>query len=354
MRGAMRTRSRPHSRLHLGLGASAIVVTGLTIFGPASGATTDTSEPSAVVIGDTLKINGTSGPDQVQVALGSDPNTLNVDLDGSIQTFDRSTFSKIAVTLGAGDDQFAEDTSTLIDETLTVEGGGGNDDISGGSGNDALIGGPGNDTIAGNAGDDTIKGGTGNDVVTGGQGSDHVSLGDGTDMLIWEPGDGSDVVDGGPGTDALQFHGSNIGETMSLSASGSRAEFVRDVSAVDEDMNSIEDFDLSALGGPDQITINDLTGTSIRNVHVDLAGVDGMGDQQPDFVTVNGTNAADKIDVVEDGDDVAVKGLAAHTDVSGSESTDQLQIDGLGGDDDVNVSQTAATPVGIHVDLGAV
>jgi hypothetical protein len=346
-------RTTLHSPFCLTIAASTIIVAGLATVALASATTADTSGPSAVVTGDTLTINGTSGPDQIEVALGSDPSTLNVVLNGSTQSFDRSSFSKIAVTLGAGDDRFTEDTSTLIDETLTVHGGSGNDTISGGSGNDVLIGNVGNDMITGNAGDDTILGGLGSDVVSGGQGNDNVSLGDGPDTFLWNPGDASDVVDGGAGTDTLQFHGSNIGETMSLFANGPRAEFVRDVSAIDEDMNNIEEFDLTALGGPDQVTINDLTGTSIQKVHVDLAGSDGTGDQQPDVVAVNGTDEADSIGVLEGGDSVAVKGLSALIDVSDGESTDQLQIDGLGGNDSANVAQTATTPIGIHVDLGA-
>jgi hypothetical protein len=341
------------SRVFLGVGASAIIAAGLATVGPASAVTAATSGPSAVVVGNTLTINGTSGPDQVEVALGSDPNTLNVALDGNVQTFDRSTFSKIAVSLGPGDDQFTEDRSTLIDEALTVRGGSGNDTISGGSGNDVLIGGSGNDTIMGNAGDDTIVGGLGNDVVSGGQGNDNVSLGDDSDTFLWDPGDASDVVDGGSGTDMLQFHGSNIGEMMNLFANGSHAEFVRDVAAVDEDMNNFEEFDLTTLGGPDQVTINDLTGTSIREVRVDLSGSDGMGDQQPDVVTVNGTDAADNIGILESAASVGVIGLSARTDVSGGEAIDQLQVNGLGGNDSVNVTQTATTPMGIHVDLGA-
>ena len=78
-----------------------------------------------------------------------------------------------------------------------------------------------------------------------------------------------------------------------------------------------------------------------------------MGDQQPDVVTVNGTDEPDNIGVLESSDSVAVKGLSALTDVSGGESTDQLQINGVGGNDSVNVSQTATTAIGIHVDLGA-
>jgi hypothetical protein len=96
-----------------------------------------------------------------------------------------------------------------------------------------------------------------------------------------------------------------------------------------------------------------MTDTSIAKVHVDLTGSDGMGDQQPDVVTVNGTDKADSIGILENGNDLAVKGLHVLTDVSGGESADQLQINGLGGNDRVSVSQTATTPIGLHVDLGS-
>jgi hypothetical protein len=61
-------------------------------------------------------------------------------------------------------------TDVFIDETITIDGGSGNDTITGGSGNDTVTGGSGNDTITGGSGNDTVTGGSGNDTVTGGTG----------------------------------------------------------------------------------------------------------------------------------------------------------------------------------------
>ncbi len=46
-------------------------------------------------------------------------------------------------------------------------------------------------------------------------------------------------------------------------------------------MNNIEAFDVATAGGTNQVTVPDLTGTAVRNVHVDLAGSQGMGANSP-------------------------------------------------------------------------
>ena len=56
-------------------------------------------------------------------------------------------------------------------------------------------------------------------------------------------------------------------------------------------------FQLTALGGADNIVVNDLTKTDVTQVDIDLAGVpgSGVGDGQPDTVTVNATSRNDLI-----------------------------------------------------------
>ena len=65
------------------------------------------------------------------------------------------------------------------------------------------------------------------------------------------------------------------------------------------DLNDVEKIDLNALGGADTVTVNDLTGTDVTEVNVNLAGTIGgtAGDAQADTVIVNGTNGNDIIDV---------------------------------------------------------
>src|SRR5205807_938269 len=173
-----------------------------------------------------------------------------------------------------------------------------------------IDGGAGNDTIIGSAGDDVLIGGDGNDVVTGGRGNDVALLGSGNDTFIWNPGDGSDAVEGGDGTDTLIFNGANIAENIDISANGGRVRLSRDVGNVVMDLNGIEHIQLNALGGADTITVNDLTGTGVTQVAIDLGAAGGGGDGAADTVTVNGTLGNDAISVVISGTSLMVKGLA--------------------------------------------
>ena len=59
----------------------------------------------------------------------------------------------------------------------------------------------------------------------------------------------------------MQFNGANIAEKFDLSANGTRVRFTRDVGNIVMDLNGVEGFNLTALGGADTITVNDLTGT---------------------------------------------------------------------------------------------
>ena len=57
----------------------------------------------------------------------------------------------------------------------------------------------------------------------------------------------------------------------------------------------MEQVNVNALGGADTVTVNDLSGTDVAKVNVDLAAIGGAGDGQADHVVVNGTNGADTI-----------------------------------------------------------
>ena len=80
--------------------------------------------------------------------------------------------------------------------------------------------------------------------------------------------------------------------------------FFRDVANVTMDLNDVERIDFHALGGADNIVINDVTGTDLplAGVAVDLEGAlgSGVGDGQVDQVTVNGTAGNDTINVATD------------------------------------------------------
>ena len=106
-------------------------------------------------------------------------------------------------------------------------------------------------------------------------------LGAGNDTFIWNPGDGSDTVEGQAGTDTLVFNGANINENIDISANGRRVRFSRDVGNVTMDLNGVETIQFAALGGADTITVNDLTGTDVTQVAIDLAATAGRPGRRP-------------------------------------------------------------------------
>ena len=114
-------------------------------------------------------------------------------------------------------------------------------------------------------------------------------------MFQWDPGDGSDVVEGQDGSDTLLFNGSGANERFEVSANGGRVLFTRDVGNIVMDINDVETVNVNALGGTDSLTVNDLSGTDVTQVAINLAGTIGGtgGDGQADTVTVNATNGDD-------------------------------------------------------------
>jgi Ca2+-binding RTX toxin-like protein len=222
-------------------------------------------------------------------------------------------------------------------DRLTVNGLGGDDTIDASH----LHAGQINLTINGGDGNDTIKGSAGDDTVIGGRGNDTALLGAGNDTFVWNPGDGSDTVDGQGGADTLVFNGANVNENITISANGSHASFFRDVGNVTMDLNSMETIDFNALGGADTINVNDLTGTGVKNVNIDLASPSGsgVGDGQADTIIINATSGDDVISISRTGGFITISGLAETVTITGAEAAnDRIVINGLGGDDVIDAT----------------
>ena len=323
-------------RLRLAGGVAAAVTIGVGVAGPAMAE----QVASASVANDTLTIIGTNDSDRVALRLEAGaPGVLQIDFgdDGLAEhSFDRSTFRRIEVFLRAGADQFRIDqvNGIFADEAVTIDGGSGDDTLDGGDGVDLFDGGSGDDAVDGNRGNDTGL------------------LGPGQDSFRWDPGDGSDVVEGQSGTDSLDFNGAGVAENMSLSANGERTLFLRDVANIRMDMDDVERLDLTALGGVDSVTIDDMSGTDFRRADVDLSGPAGGGDGLADTVTVKGTARADNIGVTAEGTRVDVTRLQTDVRITGSETIDQLQVKALDGDDDVDLDGNVFALIAVAVDLG--
>ena len=253
----------------------------LAVKGLAARTSVTGAEPSL----DTVGILSLAGDDTLMDPIGV-TSTAGVSFDGG---GDQDTTNFVG---SAGDDQmgiarngtgvaaFSPGGLVVTDapsvERLVVTGGLGNDSLVGQNGigsltNLTLNGGAGNDTLSGGDGADLLLGGAGNDHVDGNIGADVALMGAGNDTFEWDPGDGSDTVEGQDGHDTLQFNGSNAAERIEVSANGSRVRLVRDVAAITMDFAGIEAANVSLLGSADDFTVDDLTGTDLKTVSVDLS-----------------------------------------------------------------------------------
>ena len=277
---------------------------------------------------DTTNVSGTAENDVVTLA-GSDAGVTagglkaSVTVTGAEQSLDRLAIN----TLGGDDSVNATDVEAGA-IALTLNGGTANDRLIGGAGSDLIIGAQGTDTEFGGAGDDTS---------------------------LWNPGDGNDIFEGEDGQDTLLFNGANIGEKIVVFANGSRLSFTRDIANIVMDCDDVEKVLFTARGGPDSITVNDLSATDVREVKLDLSAVPNApgGDAAADTVVVKGTVGNDVITIAGSVQGVAATGLSAAVTILGSEiANDLLTIEALAGDDVVQASGLAAGIIGLVIDGG--
>ena len=299
--------------------------------------------------GDDTDLNeGGAGTDTVEVNGGNGAEQFTTTANGTRVRFDRINPAPFSIDIGTS-------------ENLVLNANGGEDTFSATGNLAALIqitvdGGTGNDTILGSNGIDLLRGGEGNDFIDGQQGNDVAFLGAGNDVFQWDPGDGSDTVEGQDGADSMLFNGSAGAENFEASANGGRVLFTRNLGTIVMDLNDVEAIDLNTLGNTDKTTVNDLSGTDLVEINVDLAGTIGgtAGDGQADVVIVNGTNGKDIIDVFGAGSSVSVLGLSARVNITNSEgANDALGINALGGDDGVTATTLPAGVIKLTVDGGA-
>jgi Ca2+-binding RTX toxin-like protein len=293
--------------------------------------------------GDRIAVTGTAGSDVV-VFEGSPSTDLvsavaggtDVVVDGITPglTVSLTAVEALGIDLGAGDDTFTATGNLAPLTTFWVAGGAGNDTLSGSNGGDLLDGGPGADRLDGNQGVDAIDGGDDGDVIS------------------WDPGDASDTVDGGAGTDRVAFNASNAAETIVLSGSAGHVVLTRDIGSITLDITDIETAEVNTLGGIDQVTVNDLSGTALATVEVDLAATSGgtAPDGAADRIAVSTTPNPEDIEVVGIGPAVEVWGLAAVVRATAADvGVDRLAVVGIGVDDTFSASPAAGDLVVIEL-----
>jgi Ca2+-binding RTX toxin-like protein len=284
--------------------------------------------------GGTLQVDGGNKPSSVALRLkAGDPTRIQVDAGDNNSadfSFARSDVDAISVRMGNGRDSVRIDDSNgaFTDSIPTT--------ISGGNGDDSLNGG---------AGVERFDGGNGDDFVDGGRANDRAELGRGDDTFRWDPGEGSDTIEGDSGSDRMLFNGAQGpgAETVTMTADGGRLIFFRQPGNVLMNTDDVEIVDFNALGGPDSITVNDLSGTDVTQTNLDLAGA--LGGNAPDgaldSVVVNGTDGVDDINVAGNGSGADVTGLATAVSIAHADPSDDLTVNTLGGVDNVSVAGVA-------------
>ena len=280
-----------------------------------------------------VTVSGTEGNDAIGIAVNG--SMVEVSGLGETQVIDPAVTEELIVAGLGGDDTISASSGLAGLIRLTLDGGAGNDTLNGGNGADQLLGGEGNDAVDGNAGADTAF------------------LGAGDDTFTWDPGDGSDAVDGEDGFDTLRFNGAAGAEIFTLSAGGGQATLARNLGNITMNLDDVEHINLLAQGGADNVVVNNLVGSDVTLVSIDLGALGG-GDAAADSVSVNATSGSDVLSAAAVSGTVQVTGLAAQINITGSEpASDMLTISGLGGDDTISAGFGLAALIRLTLDGGA-
>jgi len=272
----------------------------------------------------TLVVKGSPSNDVIVLKLAAgDDTTLEIDGtgDGAADfSFELAQFDQIHIEAGPGGDTVQVSSANgpfTANKPTTVDGGVGEDNLIGSAGPETFLGGPGDDTIDGNQGADRQFGGAGNDTI------------------VWDPGDGSDLVEGGPGVDTMRFFGNGNPEIFRAFQNGDRVTFTRNLGNIVMDLNDTERIDLRAQGGADDLTVEDIVGTDLRQIDADLVS-DGVGDH----VTLNGGPAGDTFRLAAAGGVTISRAGAPTTRIAGADALlDSLVVNGLAGSDSFEVGQ---------------
>ncbi|WP_417495344.1 hypothetical protein [Maricaulis sp.] len=211
---------------------------------------------------------------------------------------------------------------------VTLNGGGGNDEVRGYDGNDTLIGGDGDDMLLGLDGNDMLIGGAGDDILFGGNGDDTLVGGAGADFLQGHGGfNTADYSSSSAGIDVRLWRG---GANSGGDAEGDR---LRDIDAVigsdfDDVLQGRNGVDVNLDGGAGNDFIDGLNG---NNVLVGGAGDDSIyGRAGTD--TLDGGTGTDTLSGGADADTfVFADGYGADTILDFEDGTDTIDLTGVSG-----------------------
>ena len=209
--------------------------------------------------------------------------------------------------LGTGHAQLYGDAGN---DRLTAGPHSGDSQLTSGDGHDVLIAGGGNDTLRANggpgdhaemyagAGHDTLYGGLGDDQFYAGKGTATMYGNDGNDSFTWSVGDGPVTVDGGSGRNVLEVNGSDASDAITAGADGAGGlRVVAD--GVTVSASNIYEINLDGGKGADVVTVNDLTGSGVAVVGVNLNTEVGSPDGALDTLNLYGSSRDENVTIGE-------------------------------------------------------
>ena len=281
----------------------------------------------AKITGGVLTFTGNAASDKLVLRLKPGGETkLQGDVGGNGTAefeFGRGLFTSIVVNAGGGNDAVVVSEANGVfttTEATTLNGGSGKDKLTGGTGGEALRGGPGADKVSGKGGPDTF---------------------------FWKASDGNDTINGQGDSDTVSFTGTPTNNSFALRASSGSLR--ADVGFEAVVAQAVEGANVSPLDGLDSVDVNDLTGTGVSAVNIDL-GVTGVADAVADTVTVDATGGSDAVSIAASSGQVVASGLPVNLAISGASPSDRLTVNGLGGGDTLSGSVGLATLIQLTLD----
>jgi Ca2+-binding RTX toxin-like protein len=131
---------------------------------------------------------------------------------------------------------------------VTLDGGGGNDELVGGLSDDQLLGNSGNDTLLGNGGNDVLHGGTGDDSLFGGTGDDTLT-----------GSFGNDTIQGSSGSDLLN-EGFSSANDKTITIDSDSMTVIDGTGNFTDTHSGLDRANISTLSGDNRVSLNGFTG----------------------------------------------------------------------------------------------
>ncbi len=153
------------------------------------------------------------------------------------------------------------------------------------------------------------------------------------------------VIDGGDGVDTVNIAGSSAGEAFVMSSTSDGAS-VSVGGASLGDLVNVETVNIATNGGGDSVVVNDLTGSGVQTVNIDLAGaVAGQPDGVHERVTFEDLGASDQIYVTQSADGHSLQAGEGQTSINvvNLDNQDQVIFHGEAGDDTIVASGAASS-----------